>query len=416
MNYDVAIIGGGPAGMMAAIRAGELGARVLLLEKTNRLGTKLLITGKGRCNITNQTESDREMIEAFGKNGKFLFSALKKFGVEDVINFFETSGVKTKVERGARVFPDSDQSRDVLDALLLNLKKSKVEIKLDSAVKEIIVKENKIEKIKLFGGKEIIADKYIIATGGKSYPATGSTGDGYAWLAKLGHTINPLSPALVPIVIKEKIVAELEGLSLKNVEISLYQDGKKIDSRFGEAIFTADGMSGPIIIDLSGVIGKNLNGKLKLSIDFKPALDFPTLDLRLQKDFTEQNKKTFKNCLNDLLPQKLIPVIIDLSGIDPEKKAGAITRDERKKLLHLLKEFSLTVKSLDGYDHAIITSGGVATSEVDPKTMQSKIISNLFLAGEILDLHGPTGGFNLQQCWSTGFAAGEGAISYVLSS
>ena len=416
MLYDVAIIGGGPAGMMAAIRAGELGERVILLEKTKRLGTKLLITGKGRCNITNQTENDREMIAAFGASGKFLFSALKKFGVEDVINFFGTSGVKTKVERGARVFPESDQSRDVLDALLLNLKKSKVEIKLDSAVKEIIAKENKIEKIKLFGGKEIIAEKYIIATGGKSYPGTGSTGDGYTWLDKLGHTINELSSALVPIIIKEKIVAELEGLSLKNVEISLYKDAKKIDSRFGEAIFTADGMSGPIIIDMSGVIGKHLDGKLKLSIDFKPALDYPTLDLRLQKDFTTQAKKLFKNSLDNLLPQKMIPVIINLSGIDPNKKVNLISREERKKLLHLLKEFSLTVKALGGYDHAIITAGGVATSEVDPKTMQSKIIANLFLAGEIIDLHGPTGGFNLQQCWSTGYAAGEGASSSYLSS
>jgi hypothetical protein len=411
MNYDVAIIGGGPAGMMAAIRAGELGARVILLEKTKRLGTKLLITGKGRCNITNQTDSDREMIEAFGKNGKFLFSALKKFGVADVIDFFENSGLKTKVERGNRVFPESDMSRDVLDVLIAALKKSKVEIKLDSAVKEIVLKDNKIEKVLLFGGREIIADKYIIATGGKSYPGTGSTGDGYGWLDKVGHTITELSPALVPIIIKEKIIKDLEGLSLKNVEISLYQDGKKIDSRFGEAIFTADGMSGPIIIDISGVVGAHWSGKLKLSIDFKPALDYPTLDLRLQKDFTEPYKKVFKNSLNDLLPQKMIPVIIELSGIDPEKKAGTITRDERKKILHLLKEFTLTVKSLGGFDHAIITAGGAATNEVDPKTMQSKIITNLFLAGEILDLHGPTGGFNLQECWSTGYAAGEGAAS-----
>jgi predicted Rossmann fold flavoprotein len=409
MKYDIAIIGGGASGMMAAIRAGELGARVVLLEKNKRLGTKLLITGKGRCNITNKTDTDREMIEAFGAHGKFLFSALNKFGVDDVIRFFEDSGLKTKVERGARVFPISDQSRDVLDALISNLKKAKVEIKLDSSVKKIILKDNKIEKVLLFGGREIIADKYIIATGGKSYPATGSTGDGYNWLVKMGHTVTELSPALVPVIIKEKIVKDLEGLSLKNVEISLYKNDKKIDSRFGEAIFTADGMSGPIIIDMSGVIGRHLADKLKLLIDFKPALDFPTLDLRLQNDFTAQAKKLFKNSLDDLLPQKLIPVIFELSGIDPEKKAGVITREERKKLLHLLKEFSLTVKGLGGYEQAIITSGGVALNEIDPKTMQSKIISNLYLAGEILDLHGPTGGFNLQQCWSTGYTAGENA-------
>ena len=410
MKYDIAVIGGGPAGMMAAIRAGGSGARVVLLEKTRRLGTKLLITGKGRCNITNKADSEREMIGAFGKNGRFLFSALSKFSVDDVMDFFSEHGLETKVERGNRVFPISDQSRDVLDALISCLKKAKVDIKLDSAVREIILQDNKIEKVLLYGGREIVADKFIIATGGKSYPGTGSTGEGYLWLAKMGHTINPLSPALVPIIIKEKIVADLEGLSLKNVEISLFQDGKKIDSRFGEAIFTADGMSGPIIIDMSGVIGQHLSDKLKISIDFKSALDYPTLDLRLQKDFTEQNKKAFKNSLDDLLPQKMIPVIIGLSRIDPEKKAGLITREERKKLLHLLKEFPLTVKGLGGYDHAIITAGGVALNEVDPQDDDSKIISNLYLAGEILDLHGPTGGFNLQECWSTGYAAGSGSI------
>jgi predicted Rossmann fold flavoprotein len=407
MKYYLAVIGGGPAGIMAAIRAGELGACVVLLEKNKRLGTKLLITGKGRCNITNKTEDNREMIEAFGKNGKFLFSALNKFGVDEVIRFFEDSGLKTKVERGARVFPESDQSRDVLEALTSNLKKAKVEIKLDSSVKEIIFKNHKIEKVLLFGGREILADNYIIATGGKSYPATGSTGDGYNWLAKMGHTVTQLSPALVPIIIKEKIVKDLEGLSLKNVEISLYENDKKIDSRFGEAIFTADGMSGPIIIDLSSVVGQRLTEKLKLLIDFKPALDYPTLDLRLQKDFTSQAKKLFKNSLDELLPQKLIPIIIELSGIDPEKRVNMISRDERHKLLHLLKEFKLTVKGLDGFEKAIITAGGVALHEVDPKTMRSKIISNLYLAGEILDLHGPTGGFNLQACWSTGYAAGD---------
>lgn len=410
MKYDVAVIGGGPAGMMAAGRAGELGARVILLEKTKRLGTKLLITGKGRCNLTNKVDSPRELIEAFGKNGKFLFSALNKFGVEDVLDFFAQNGLETKVERGNRVFPASDRSRDVLEALIAYLKKSKVEIKLDSAVKEIILKDGRIEKVLLYGGREIIADKYIIATGGKSYPGTGSTGDGYLWLKKIGHTISELRPALVPIIIKEKIVKDLEGLSLKNVEISLHLDGKKIDSRFGEAIFTADGMSGPIIIDMSGAVNPRLVDKLKLLIDFKPALDFPTLDLRLQKDFTAQSKKLFKNSLDDLLPQKMIPVIIALSKIDTEKKVSAITREERKKILHLLKEFTLTVRGLADFDKAIITAGGVVLTEVDPKTMQSKIIENLYLAGEILDLHGPTGGFNLQECWSTGYTAGEGTV------
>jgi predicted Rossmann fold flavoprotein len=413
MKYDLAVIGGGPAGMMAAIRAGELGARVVLLEKNKRLGTKLLITGKGRCNITNQTDSERELIDAFGKNGKFLFSALKKFGVHDVIDFFAAHGLLTKVERGNRIFPTSDSSRDVLDALIDCLHQTKVEIKLNSTVKKIVVKENKIEKILLFGGREIVADRFIIATGGKSYPATGSTGDGYSWLTQIGHTINPLAPALVPIIVKEKIVSELEGLSLKNVEISLYENNKKIDSRFGEAIFTADGMSGPIIIDLSREISSLLlksAGKLFLKIDFKPALDYPELDSRVQKDFQAASKKIFKNSLDDLLPQKLIPVMIELSGIDPEKKVNSVTREERKKLLHLLKEFGLEVKGLAGYDQAIITIGGVALSEIDPKTMKSKVIDNLYLAGEILDLHGPTGGFNLQQCWSTGYSAGDSAF------
>jgi predicted Rossmann fold flavoprotein len=410
MKYDLAIIGGGPAGMMAAIRAGELGARVILLEKNSCLGVKLLVTGHGRCNITNQTETEREMVEAFGKNGKFLFSALKKFGPNEVIDFFTKQGVKIKVESDNRVFPKSNQANDVLKVLVSQLKKFNVEIKCDSAVKEIICYDNQVEKILLYGGRAVLADKFIIATGGKSYPATGSTGDGYTWLEKMGHTITNLVPALVPIIVKEKIIKDLEGLSLKDVEISLYSNNKKIDSRFGEAIFTANGLSGPLIINLSSVVGANLSDQLELLIDFKPEFDYPTLDLKIQDDFNFQAKKLFKNCLNDLLPPKLIPVIIELSGINPEKKVGMIARDERKKLLHLLKEFKLTIKGLDGFDKAIITSGGVALNEVDPKTMGSMIVSNLYLAGEILDLHGPTGGFNLQQCWSTGFTAGEGSI------
>jgi predicted Rossmann fold flavoprotein len=409
IKYDIAVIGGGPAGMMAAGRAGELGARVVLLEKMNRLGTKLLITGKGRCNITNKVDSPREMIEVFGKNGKFLFSALNKFGVGEAIDFFSSLGLETKVERGNRVFPVSDKSKDVLAALVKYLDNNKVEIKTGAAVKEIVCRGKHLEKIRLFGGREIIADKFIVATGGKSYPATGSTGDGYTWLSRVGHTVSYLSPALVPILTKEKFVKNLEGLSLKNVEISVFAAGKKIDSRFGEALFTAQGMSGPIIIDISGKIGEILNSHPVLRVDFKPAIEFAELDERLRRDFDAAPKKMFKSYLEELLPQKLIPVILYLSGIDPRKRANAVSREERKKLLHLLKEFELTIAGLGDYDEAIITAGGIALNEVDPKIMQSKIIDNLYLAGEVLDLHGPTGGFNLQQCWSTGYAAGEGA-------
>ena len=414
MVYDVAIIGGGPAGMISAGRAGELGASVILIEKNNNLGRKLLITGKGRCNITNKENNPREFINEFGKNGKFLFSAFSRFGVEETINFFEKLNLKTKIERGGRVFPVSDRSQDVLEALINYLNKSNVKIKLNSEVKEIIKQDNKIEKIILANNEEIIANKFIISTGGKSYSKIGSTGDGYKLAKKLGHTITNLSPSLVPIIVKEKIVKELEGLSLKNVEISVYKESKKIDSRFGEAIFTADGMSGPIIIDMSKKIGTELPGNLEIKIDFKPALDFLKLDQRIQEDFRKDCKKMFKNSLDNLLPQKLIPVIIKLSKINPDKKSGFITKEERKKLLHLLKEFTLGVKSLADYEKAIITSGGIKLNEIDQKTMKSKLIDNLYFAGEILDIDGPTGGYNLQICWTTGYIAGESVAGKLL--
>ncbi|MFH1129633.1 MAG: NAD(P)/FAD-dependent oxidoreductase [Patescibacteria group bacterium] len=416
MKYDVAVIGGGPAGMISAGKAGELGASVVLIEKNKNLGKKLLITGKGRCNITNKENNLRKFINELGKNGEFLFSALSRFGAKETIEFFEKLNLKTKVERGERVFPISDKSEDVLETLVGYLKKSNVKIKLNSEVKKIIKNpsivlgvNNKIEKIILADNEEIIADKFIIATGGKSHSGTGSTGDGYKWAEKLGHTITKLSSALVPIIVKEKIVKELEGLSLKNVEISIYKDNKKIDSRFGEAIFTNDGMSGPIIIDMSKKIGQELPGNVEIKIDFKPALDFLKLDQRIQNDFQKDCKKLFKNSLNELLPQKLIPVIIELSKINPSKKSGSIVKEERKRLTHLLKEFTLTVKSLADHERAIITSGGVKLSEIDQKTMKSKLIDNLYFAGEILDLDGPTGGYNLQVCWTTGYIAGESA-------
>jgi predicted Rossmann fold flavoprotein len=407
MKYDVAVIGGGPAGMIAAGRAGELGSRVVLIEKNQGLGAKLLITGKGRCNITNKRGNLREVIEKFGKNGNFLFSSFSKFGVREIINFFESRGVKIKVERGGRIFPLSDKSRDVLNALIDYLKKSQVEVRTNSRVKNVMKKGDKIEKIILANDEEIIADNFIICTGGKSYPSTGSTGDGYRWVKKIGHTVENLSPSLVPIITEEKYVKDLEGLSLKNVEISIYKGNKKINSRFGEAIFTADGMSGPIIIDMSKEINKELPSKIRIQIDFKPALDFIKLDKRIQRDFKKSSNKLFKNSLGELLPRKLIPVIIKLSEIDANKEVNSITKEERKKLLHLLKEFSLKIKNIDGFKKAIITTGGVKLEEVDHKTMKSKLIDNLYFAGEILDIDGPTGGYNLQICWTTGYIAGE---------
>jgi len=410
MIYDLIVIGGGPAGMMAAGRAGELGANVLLLEKNLSLGIKLLITGKDRCNITNAICDNRLMIDKYGKNGKFLFSSFSCFNNRDVISFFESLGVKTKVERGDRVFPVSDKSSDILQAMIDYLKKSKVTVRTKSNVLKIVRNGDEIKKVVLESGEEFRAKNYLISTGGKSYPGTGSTGDGYKWLEALGHKIKKTMPALSPIIVREKIVKKLEGLSLKNVEISVYKNSKKIDSQFGEAIFTGNGMSGPIIIDMSKKIGESLSGKVEIKIDFKPTLDFGELNKRLQKDFNEMTNKMFKNSLDKILPKKLIPVIIELSKIDPEKKVNLITKEERIILIHLLKEFSLSVKELTGYSRAIVTSGGAVLSEIDPKNCKSKLINNLYIAGELLDLDGPTGGFNLQICWSTGFAVGNSIL------
>ena len=406
-KFDVAVVGGGPAGIMAAIAAGQNGAKVILIEKTNQLGKKLLITGKGRCNITNACDSTRSFVDSFGENGKFLFTAFSSFGNNDIINFFEKFGLKTKVERGNRVFPTSDNSADVLNTLINQLKKHSVTILKNSEVKNIIISKNKIEKIKL-EDSEITADKYVICTGGLSYPETGCSGDGYKWAKSAGHKIIKPKPSLVPIVVKENFIKDLEGLNLKNVTISIWQNNKKKDELFGEALFTFDGMSGPIILDLSKNIGRLLEaGIVELQIDFKPALDYKTLDQRIQKDFNENKNKAFKNSLDKLLPKKIIPVLIKLSGIDPDKKVAEIKKEERKKLLKLLKEFKLEIKSIGGFAKAIVTTGGVNLNEIDPKTMQSKIINNLYFAGEVLDLDGPTGGYNLQVCWSTGYLAGK---------
>lgn len=426
--FDVAVIGGGSSGMMAAIKASELGAKVVLLEKNSVLGRKLLLTGKGRSNITRAEFNPKELAKKYGREGDFLLYSLSVFGVKETLKFFEERGLKTKIERGKRIFPQSNKAEDVLNVLIQSLKKNNVSILTKTEVKEIFIREKKITKLFLKDGREITAKNYIICTGGKSYPQTGSTGDGYKWLQKLGHTIIKPRPALTPINIKEAWPKEAQGLSLKNVELSVFQNKnlafsenlvsrfarnkKKVESRFGELLFTHFGVSGPIVLDLSGKIGELLEkGGVSLFLDLKPALSSEKLDKRIQSDFLKQNNKMFKNSLADLLPSKLIPVIVKLSGINQMKQVNKITKEERNRLVKLLKNLEMTVNSLLGFETAIITLGGVSLKEIDAKTMKSKLIDNLFLAGEIINLHGSTGGYNLQLCWSTGYLAGQNSTN-----
>jgi predicted Rossmann fold flavoprotein len=408
-KYDLAIIGAGPAGMMAALRASECGARVVLLEKNRKPGIKLLMTGKERCNITNAETDVQQFSSYFGKKGKFLLSALYRFGVQETIDFFHGNKLKTVVERGGRIFPENGRAEDVHALLLSLIKRNNVTLLTDCVIKKISTAKNSIEKI-ILANNEISATNYLISTGGLSYPGTGSTGDGYQWAKQMGHRIVKPAPALTPILVKEPWVKELEGLSLKNVTVSVYQKNKKMDERFGEALFTDRGMSGPVILDMSKSIGELLaRGQTDLFIDFKPALDFTMLDKRILRDLEKNKNRAIKNMLPELLPKKLIPVILKLAKIDADTKGHSITKDERKKLRLLLKQFPLKIKKLVGFNKAIITTGGIDLKEVDPKTMRSKIIKNLYFAGEVLDLDGPTGGYNLQVCWSTGYLAGESA-------
>jgi hypothetical protein len=408
--YDLIVIGGGPAGMMTAGIAAlqKEHPKVLLLEKNPSLGKKLLITGKGRCNITTADTDINNFVEILGKQGKFLYSALSQFDIQATIKFFnDTLGIKTKVERGNRVFPASDSSREVLEKLTKFLRANNVEILLNTKVKKLNVENGKIVSVDIFD-KKVHAKNFVIATGGLSYPATGSTGDGFLWLKKIGHKITNLYPALTPLKCKEEFVKDLEGLSLKNVSVSVFDsNNKKIIEKFGEALFTDDGMSGPIILDISAKI-VDLIGlkKLKLVIDFKSAISEEQLDKRLQREFLANSNKIFKNSLDDLLPKKLIPVIVELSKIEAMKSCNNITKTERQSLLNLLKKFELTIFGFSGFEKAIITKGGVSLKEINPKNMQSKLIPNLFFAGEILDLNASTGGYNLQVCWTTGHIAG----------
>lgn len=408
-KYDIIVIGGGPAGMMAAGRAGEKGGRVLLLEKNRSLGVKLLITGHGRCNITNRIESAREMAEKFGPNGKFLISALTRFGVKETIAFFESRGVLTKVEKNGRVITKSDRADDVLGALVAFMEKNRVEVRLGAEVKSVHESGGSVEKAVLATGEEVFAARFVITTGGKSYPATGSTGDGFEWAKALGHNVVRPAPSLTPVILRDDFVKELEGLSLRDVRVTAFKDKKKFASGTGELVFTSRGMSGPLIINMSKAIRAELPGEVALKIDLLPEVDLAALDGKLMADFQGAPNALIKTCLDRFLPNKLVGVVLKVAGIDPEKKAGRVTKEERKALVRLVKEFEVSVAGLHGFEKAVITSGGVDLKEVDSRTMRSKLLENLYFAGEVLDLDGPTGGYNLQVCWSTGYLAGEAA-------
>ncbi|MCC0667132.1 NAD(P)/FAD-dependent oxidoreductase [Clostridioides sp. ZZV14-6153] len=402
----IVVIGGGPAGMIAASTASERGFDVTLIEKNHKLGKKLAITGKGRCNITNDCDIE-ELIENVPTNGKFLYSAFYTFTNDDVISMFNNLGVKTKTERGKRVFPESDKAFDVVKALEKQVKNKKVNILLNSRVEKIISKNNKIEKVILNNKKEIKCDSVIIATGGLSYPLTGSTGDGYKFAVSQGHTIVDTKPSLIGIEVQEGFVKDLEKLSLRNVEINVFNSKKKkVYNDFGELEFTKFGLDGPIIKSASCRMKGTTKENYTILLDLKPALDEEKLDKRVQKDFQKYTNKKFEKALDDLLPKKLIPIIINLSEISPDTVVHQVSREQRKNLVHLLKNLKFTVKRYRPIDEAIITSGGVKVNEINSSTMESKLVEGLFFAGEVIDIDAYTGGFNLQIAFSTGYLAG----------
>lgn len=401
----VIVIGGGPAGMMAAYAAASQGHMVTLLEQNEKLGKKLFITGKGRCNITNAGDADT-LFSSVMSNRKFLYSAFYTFNNEQVVEFFKEQKLATKVERGNRVFPVSDHSSDVIAALQRALKQQQVDIRLHTKVQKL--EYNGPVKEVCLSNKEILAaDAVIVATGGCSYPSTGSTGDGYRFAKESGHKIVKQTPSLVPFEIKEEWVKELQGLSLRNVSICIYDGKKKLNEDFGEMLFTHFGVSGPLILSASSRIKPELfETGLKLCIDLKPSLDAAQLDKRILRDFDGAKNKQFKNALGHLLPAKLIPVIIGLSGIAPETKVNEISKEKRQGLVTLLKCLPLTITGTRGWNEAIITKGGVSVKDINPSTMESKLVQGLYFCGEVLDLDALTGGYNLQIAWSTGYLAG----------
>lgn len=399
----VIVLGAGPAGIMAAIHAAKK-HNVTILDGNDRIGKKLFITGKGRCNVTNSKDIS-EFFDYIPGNPHFLYSALYSYTNQDTMSFFESMGIKLKVERGGRVFPMSDKSSDIIKGLSIGLKKSNVQVKLNSKVTNIIFSDNKIIGVEINNNIKLYGDYFIIATGGASYPLTGSKGEGQKFAKMLGHTIIDLKPSLVPIELNEPWLKDLMGLSLKNISLSILKNNKTIYKNQGEMMFTNYGISGPLVLSGSRYINNNEN--YEAVIDLKPALTESELDKRIQKDFLKYKNKEFKNSLDDLLPKKLIPLIINLSCIPLDKKVNIITKEERKKLLYIIKNLKLKIKKLRPIEEAIVTSGGVNTLEIDPSTMKSKIISNLSFAGEVIDVDAFTGGYNVQIALSTGYIAGS---------
>jgi predicted Rossmann fold flavoprotein len=403
----VAVIGGGAAGMMAALTAAENGAQVTLYERMGRLGRKLRITGKGRCNVTNDCETN-EFLSNVMTNPRFLYTALHRFSTADTKDFFESRGVPLKTERGKRVFPLSDKAADIVAALGDACRQAGVSVVYER-VKSLWIEDGCLRGVQTSNGEQA-ADAVIVCTGGKSYPLTGSDGDGYAFARQAGHTVTPLCPSLVPITAAGKLCPSLQGLSLKNVRLSIVTaGGKTVFEDFGEMMFTHFGLTGPMVLSASAHIPDMASGKYEAVIDLKPALDEKTLDARILSDFNKYKNKDFANALGDLLPQKIIPVIIDLCGIDPHAKVNAITREERRALLSCIKGVRIPLTGFRPIEEAIVTRGGVNVREIDPKTMQSKCLAGLYFAGEVLDVDAYTGGFNLQIAFSTAVVAGEHA-------
>ena len=408
----VIVVGGGAAGMFAAIAAAKNGHQVTLYEKNEKLGKKIFITGKGRCNITNAADME-ELFDAVVTNSKFLYSSFYGYTNQNVIDFFEDAGVPVKIERGNRVFPISDHSSDVIRALEREMKKVGVKVCLNTEVKSVEAEKGKFNKVVLKDTTTQTADACIVATGGLSYRSTGSTGDGFRFAENVGHKVTQCFPSLVPMETKEPWICELQGLSLRNVEAKILDGKNELYKDFGEMLFTHFGVSGPLIISASSYVGKKFmdkNGQKKeltLEIDLKPALTEEQLDQRVLRDFEENHNRQFKNAITKLFPTKLIPVMLELGGIDPEKKVNSIEKEERKQFVHLIKHFRMTLTGLRDYPEAIITKGGVNVKEIDPGTMESKLVKGLYFAGEVLDLDALTGGFNLQIAWSTGYAAGN---------